>query len=297
MQATIPVDELFVFVAVARAGSFTAAARALATQKSHASRVVSRLEKRLGVRLLQRSTRSLTLTEVGRELYERATSILAALDETQSMIQRSQQEPQGVLKLTCGVEFGLLVVNRWIREFLKRYPRVRVDARFSDRLVDLVHEGFDLAIRVGKLPSSGLSARALGKIRYALYASPKYLQQRAAPAHPRELGAHDLIVFTGGASSAWKLKNGREQFKVEQPARLAIESHISVRDAIVEGLGIGLVPRFQAEPYVRNKKVVEVLPGWTREPAPVYALFASARYLTPKVRAFVDLACEQPANL
>jgi LysR family transcriptional regulator for bpeEF and oprC len=111
------------------------------------------------------------------------------------------------------------------------------------------------------------------------------------------LAAHDLIVFTGGASPTWKLRKQREQFKVEQPARLAIESHIAARDAIVEGLGIGLVPRFQAEPYVRNKKLVEVLPDWMREPAPVHAVFASARYLTPKVRAFVDLACELPANL
>src|SRR5579864_6373237 len=115
MPTTMNIDELSLFVAVVRAGSFTGAARALGSQKAHASRAVSRLEKRLGVRLLQRSTRSLAVTEVGRELYERATGILSALDETQAMIQRTQAEPQGVLKLTCGVEFGLLVVNRWVR--------------------------------------------------------------------------------------------------------------------------------------------------------------------------------------
>jgi DNA-binding transcriptional LysR family regulator len=142
--------------------------------------VVSRLEKKLGARLLQRSTRSLAVTEVGRELYERAVGILSALDETEAMIQRTHAEPQGVLRLTCGVELGLLVVNPWIRAYLERYPQVRIDADFSDRIVDLIHEGFDLAVRVGELADSSLSARSLGAITYALYASPKYLRTHPA---------------------------------------------------------------------------------------------------------------------
>lgn len=291
------IDELTVFVAVVRTGSFTGAAQALGTQKAHASRVVSRLERRLGVRLLQRSTRSLAVTEVGRELYERAIGIISALDETQAIIQRTQAEPQGVLRLTCGVEFGLLIVNRWIRAYLKRYPLVRVEADFSDRLVDLIHEGFDLAIRIGKLADSNLSARPLGEVTYALYASPGYLRTHPAPEHPNELPSHELIMFVATSPPVWRLTNAGEHIDIETRARLVVNNHVGARDAAVDGLGIALLPRFQAAPFTRDGRLVEVLPGWTRMPAPIHAVFASSRYLTPKVRAFIDLACDQPPEL
>jgi|SRR5690348_11354565 len=293
------IDELATFVAVMRAESFTGAARALGLQKAHVSRVVSRLERKLGARLLQRSTRSLAATELGRELYERATAILAAIDETQAIIQRSQAGPQGVLKLTCGVEFGQLVVNGWIRSFLTQYPSVRVDAYFTERVVDFIHEGFDLAIRIGQLSDSSLSARSLGKIRYALYASPAYLKVRSALRHPQDLIAHDLIVFVmsgGMPTPAWHLENNGDRADIATPARLAVNNHVSARDAVVDGLGIGLLPCFQARPFAETGRLVEVLPGWTRAPVPVHAVFGSSRYLTPKVRAFIDLASRSPAE-
>jgi len=297
MSATISVEELTVFAAVVRTGSFTGAARALGTQKAHASRVVSRLEKRLGVRLLQRSTRSLAVTEVGWELYERAVGILSALDETQAAIQRTHAEPQGILRLTCGVEFGLLVVNRWIRAYLERHPLVRVEADFSDRLVDLIHEGFDLAIRIGRLADSSLSARPLGEITYALYASPEYLRTHGSPDHPEELPSHELIMFVATLPPVWHLVKAGEHIDIEARPRLVVNNHVGARDAAVGGLGIALLPRFQATPFVGERTLIEVLPGWTRTPAPIHAVFASSRYLTPKVRAFIDLACDQPTAL
>lgn len=297
VTATIAIEDLTVFAAVVRAGSFTGAARVLGTQKAHASRVVSRLEKRLGVRLLQRSTRSLAVTEVGRELYERSVGILSALDETQAMIQRTHAEPQGVLRLTCGVEFGLLVVNRWVRAYLERYPLVRVEADFSDRVVDLIHEGFDLAIRIGRLADSSLSARPLGEINYALYASPDYLRRRPAPEHPQELESHELIMFVAAPPPAWHLANAEEHIDIEALPRLVVNNHVGARDAAVSGLGIALLPRFQAAPFIGDGRLVEVLPGWTRTPAPIHAVFASSRYLAPKVRSFIDLACDQPPEL
>lgn len=293
MASTMDIDELATFVAVVRAKSFTGAARALRLQKAQVSRVVSRLERKLGARLLQRSTRSLAVTEVGRELYERATAILSAIDETQAIVQRSQAEPQGVLKLTCGVEFGQLIVNGWIRNFLKKYPSVRVDAYFTERVVDFIYEGFDLAIRVGQLADSSLSVRSLGKIRYALYASPDYLKEHPAPKRPQDLVSHDLVMFVASAgvsTPAWHLENNGDKADIATPARLIVNNHVSARDAAVDGLGIGLLPCFQAEPFADAGRLVEVLPGWTRAPAPVHAVFGSSRYLTPKVRAFVDLA-------
>ena len=294
VTATISIEEMTVFAAVVHTGSFTGAARTLGTQKAHVSRVVSRLEKKLGARLLQRSTRSLAVTEVGRELHERAIGILAALDETHAMIQRTHAEPQGVLKLTCGVEFGALVVSPWIGAYLQRYPQARVDAHFSDRVVDLIHEGFDLAIRVGQLADSSLSARALGEIHYALYASPQYLGNHPAPSGPGDLLSHDLIMFSVTSPTAWHLRRGSERAEIPAQARLALNNHVGARNAAAEGLGIALLPRFQAASLVADGKLVEILPGWTRAPAPVHAVFASSRYLTPKVRAFIDLACDQP---
>jgi LysR family transcriptional regulator for bpeEF and oprC len=290
-MTTIDVDRLVVFVAVVRAGSFTAAAKLLGTEKAHASRVVSRLERQLGVQLINRTTRSLAVTEVGRELYERATGILAAIEDTEAAIQRTRGEPQGVLKLACGVEYGLLVVNGWISEFLRRYPGARVDADFSNRVADLVHEGFDLAIRIGQLPdSSGLSARRLGAVHYALYASPHYLQRRPGLAEPADLTGHDLVMFAPGPPALWRLVNGQQRAEVSGPARLLVNNNMAARDAAVAGLGVALLPLFQAEPKVREGELVEVLAGWSRPPAPIHAVFPSSRYLSPKVRAFIDLA-------
>jgi DNA-binding transcriptional LysR family regulator len=299
VTSTMNIDELATFVAVVRAESFTGAARALGLQKAHVSRVVSRLERKLGARLLQRSTRSLAVTEVGRELYERATTILSAIDETQAIIQRSQGEPRGVLRLTCGVEFGQLIVSGWIRDFLKRYPSVRVDAYLTERVVDFIHEGFDLAIRVGELADSGLSARSLGKIRYALYASPEYFREHPVPKRPQDLISHDLIMFvmSGEISTpAWRLENDSDQADIATPARLVVNNHASARDAAVDGLGVALLPRFQAAPFAELGRLIEILPGWTRAPVPVHAIFGSSSYLTPKVRAFIDLASRSSAQ-
>jgi len=290
VMATIDVDQLGVFVAVVRAGSFTAAAKALGTQKAHVSRAVSRLEQQMGVRLLQRSTRSLAVTEVGRDLYERATSILATIEDTAAAIQGTQGEPQGVLKLTCGVEFGMLVVNDWIADYLRTYPRVRIDLEVSNRFADLIHERFDLAIRVGPLADSGLSARRLGEVRYALYASPDYLRTQPEPNHPSELAGHDLLMFAVSPPPVWHLAKDGDSFDVTAPPRVALDNNIMARDATLAGLGIALLPQFQATHLVHSGRLVEVLKGWSRSSAPVHAVFASGRYLAPKVRAFIDLA-------
>jgi LysR family transcriptional regulator, regulator for bpeEF and oprC len=292
-MATMDIDQLAAFVAVVRAKSFTAAANNLGTQKAHLSRVISRLEQQFGVRLLQRSTRSLALTEVGRDVYERAAAILAAIDETEAAIQGTLSEPRGVLRLTCSVEVGILLVNGWIRSFLGEYPHVRVDAEFSNRVVDLIHEGFDLAIRVGRLPDSSLSARLLGEFRFALFANARYLQRRPEPQHPNDLASHDVIMFAPSRPATWRLVKDGERFDVSVPPRLSLDNNIAARDATVAGLGIALLPRFLAAPYLRDGQLLEVLRGWAGPPMPLHAIFPSSRYLAPKVRSFIDLATAQ----
>lgn len=296
-MATIELDELSAFVAVVRGGSFTAAARAAGTQKAHVSRVISRLERRLGVRLLQRSTRSLAVTEVGRDLYERATGILLAIDETVATVQGTQREPQGVLRLTCAPDLGVLLVNGWIRTFLRRYPQMSVDAELSNRKVDLIHEGFDLAIRVGLFDDSALSARKLGEVRCSLFASPAYVRGKDTLRHPRELGEHRLLMFVMSRPPTWVLAKDGERYELAFPARFASDNHIVLRDAALEGLGIALLPRFMATDLVRERRLVRVLSGWDGPPVPIHAVFPSNRYLAPKVRAFIDLASTTKLNL
>jgi len=282
---------LAALVKVVQAGSFTRAAEAMRTQKAHLSRVITNLERELGVRLLERTTRSLSLTEVGREIFERAVGILGAVEDAERVAQRMLAEPRGVLKLTCGVEFGMIAVGRWIDAYLQRYPQVSVDADFTGRVIDIVHEGFDLAIRVGELPDSRLAARRLGELHYGLFASPDYLARRGIPGSPEELAQHDLLVFTAGSHRVgWRLVQGSENRRIEAPARLRINNSFAVRDAAIQGLGIAQLPALVANAALSSAQLTRVLPDWHPPAVPVHALFPSNRYLTPKVRAFIDHA-------
>jgi DNA-binding transcriptional LysR family regulator len=281
------------FVKVVQTGSFTRAADALDTQKAHLSRVVTQLERELGVRLLERTTRALSLTEVGREFFERAVGILASVEDAQRVVQKAQGEPRGTLKLTCGVEFGMIAVSGWIDRYLQRYPQVRAEADFTGRLVDIVHEGFDLAVRVGPLADSTLAARKLGDLTYGLFASPDYVARRGVPEHPSDLATHDVLAFAGGSHRAtWALSQGGHEERALLQPRLKANNVFAVRDAAIAGLGIAQLPQIVAAAPVAGRQLHAVLPGWSPPTVPVHAVFASARYLTPKVRGFIELAAE-----
>lgn len=286
-------SHLDTFVKVVQTGSFTRAAEQLHTQKAHVSRVVSQLEAELGVRLLERTTRSLSLTEIGREFFERAVGILGAADDARRAVQQAQGEPRGTLRLSCGVEFGILAVNRWVRDYLLRHPDVNVDLEMTGRVVDLVHEGFDLAVRVGPLADSTLAARKLGELRYGLFAAPGYLRRHPPPRQPGDLAQHALIRFSGSRLRlVWTFTRGADTQRVEPVARLNANNSFAVRDAAVDALGIAQLPLLLAQPEVDTGRLVPVLADWQLPSAPVHAVFASARYLTPKVRAFIDMAVE-----
>jgi DNA-binding transcriptional LysR family regulator len=286
-------DHLQLFAKVVQTGSFTRAADALDTQKSYVSRVVAQLEAELGVKLLERTTRSLALTEVGREVYERAVGIVGAMDDTLRIAQQSQGEPRGLLRLTCGVEFGLLAVGGWIDEYLARHPQVSVEAEYTSRVLDLVHEGFDIAIRIGQVQESRLVARQLGQLEYGLFATPQYLRRNGTPAEPAELREHALIMFApGGRRTAWELSLGHaeETQRIAGQARLRVNNSFAVRDALLRGLGIGQLPLLVAAQAGTREHLARVLPDWSGAPASVHAVYPSSRYLAPKVRAFIDLA-------
>lgn len=286
-------NSLQAFVKVVQTGSFTRASDALNTQKSYLSRVVTQLENELGVRLLERTTRSLSLTEIGREFFERAVGILASVEDAQRAVQKAHGEPRGVLKLTCGVEFGLIAVSGWIGRYLERYPQARVDADFTGRVVDIVHEGFDLAIRLGPLVDSTLTARKLGDLRYGLFAAPTYLARRGAPEKPDDLKAHDILAFTVGSHQpTWLLSQNSQQERAVLQPRMRANNVLSVRDAAVGGIGIAQLPLIVAAPAAQTGQLLPLLTDWSLPVVPIHAVFASARYLTPKVRGFIDLAVE-----
>ena len=292
MTTTIDIPDMETFVAVVQHGSFTAAADALETDKARISRSITRLERKLRARLLERSTRSLRMTEVGREFFERASSVLIAVEEAEASIARYQRAPSGTLKLTAGPEFGTLRVDAWIGAYLGRYPDVRVESEYTNRIADLIHEGFDVAIRVGPLPDSELSARRLGEITYALYAAPGYLDRKGVPETPDALDRHDLVMFAPRGRAVWTLVRARESATVNKAPRCVVNNSISNLNLTMNGAGVSLMPEFLAQEALANGDLVRVLPGWARMPVPVHAVFVSSRYMHPKVRAFVDLAVE-----
>ncbi|MFB4393147.1 MULTISPECIES: LysR family transcriptional regulator [unclassified Pseudomonas] len=290
MKTSIDLPEMRVFAAVVTDGSFTQAADRLGTDKARVSRIVRRMEEKLGAQLLTRSTRRLSVTEVGRDYFERAMCILSAAEAAEAAVAQQSREPMGLLKITAGSEFGPLVVDRWIAAFLRQAPKVTVEVEYTNRLVDIIHEGFDVAIRVGSLEDSGLSARRLGEVDYGLYASPEYLEQAPVLAAVSDLMQHDLIMKTLRGRAHWHLLNGAASEKITTSPRCAVNSIIAANNLALAGLGVAQLPQFVAQPHLAQGRLRQVLPGWAEAPAPVHALFASSRYMDPKVRSFVDLS-------
>lgn len=260
--------QLEIFVKVVQSGSFTRAAELLGTNKGYLSRVLAQIEAELGTKLLERTTRTLSITETGREVFERSVGILAAVEETRRVAQHAQSEPRGQLRLTCGVEFGMLAVTGWVQEFLARFPMVSCDVEYTSRVIDLVHEGFDLGIRIGPLPESRLVARKLGELEYGLFACPRYLQRHGAPQSAEHLSAHSLIMFSAGSHrTGWSLMQGRQQLSIDTAPRLRVNNSFAVRDAVLGSLGIGRLPLMVAGPEVEAGRLVRVLSDWHTPPS------------------------------
>lgn len=293
MTTTIDLAEMQAFITVVTEGSFTAAAERLDTDKARISRSVRRVEEKLGVRLLNRSTRHVSVTEIGREYFERVASILAAAEAAEAAVAQQTQEPRGRLKVTAGVEFGTTQVDGWIANFLQRWTKVTVETEYTNRIIDLVHENFDVAIRIGPLQDSGLSVRKLGELTYGLYASPEYLGQRPDIGDVGNLADHDLIMHVPRGRPSWNLVNGNQTEKVTHAPRCVVNNTITARNMALSGLGVVQLPRYLAGPHVYDGTLKIVLPGWSRSPVPVHAVFTSTRYMDPKVRSFIDLCRER----
>jgi DNA-binding transcriptional LysR family regulator len=277
-----------VLVEVAKLGSFAEAARSLRISTSAASRHVGQLEEHLGVRLLHRTTRSVAPTPTGQAYLAGAERLLGELGELESSVRGDAARPQGTLRVTAGVSFTNDRLHAVITEFLTTWPEVRVELDLTDRHVDLVAEGIDVAVRIGQLPDSDLVARRIAPVEHPLVAAPAYLARAGTPSHPSELRDHDRLLDRNQPRD-WRLEGPDGQVSVPVDGRFAANSATAVLDACRAGLGIAIVPSFAVAPALAAGEVVRVLPDWAGPTLTLYAVYPTRRHLSAAVRAFVDL--------
>jgi DNA-binding transcriptional LysR family regulator len=283
------------FVRVAECGSFSKAAERLHSSKSVVSRQVGALEAELGARLLHRTTRALTLTEAGRGYFEQAARILADLAEANASVGQLQAAPRGRLRVSAPMSFGFLHLASAVPDFLERYPDVEIELALNDRYVDLVNEGFDMAVRIGKLEDSSLVARKLAPSRRTISAAPAYLQKRGTPASPDDLEAHECLCYSNlGLSQEWRFvrADGRP-WPVAVRGRLHANNGDALRAAALRGFGLVVLPSFLVGRDFQSGALVSVLDAFMPQDSAVHAVYPHARHLSPKVRAFVDFLAER----
>ena len=283
-------NEIVVFAKVVETGGFTAAATALGLPKSTVSRKVAQLEERLGARLLQRTTRKLGLTEIGRAYYERCQRIVADISEAEQLVADLQEAPRGLLRVTAPIDVGGLYLGCIVADFLSHEPDIQIELVLSDRVFDLVAERLDLAIRFGPLPDSSMVARRLAPMRTVLVAAPAYVEKRGAPAVPEDLAEHDIVSFVPiSRMKRWTLRgpDGAE-LELMPYARFSANGMFAVREAVRSGAGISLLPDFAVHQELTGGTLVRVMPDWHGLEAELFAVYPSTRNLSPKLRAFLD---------
>jgi DNA-binding transcriptional LysR family regulator len=281
-----------VFARVAEAKSFSGAARRLGVSKSAVSKQVAQLERALKARLLNRTTRRLSLTEVGEAFYEHCARMLAEAEAAELAVSRLYAEPRGVLKVTAPAAFGHLHIAPAIPDFIERHPGVAVQIVMNDRPVDLVEEGFDVAIRMTREQAPNVVARRLAPVRWAVCAAPGYLEQHDAPGTPRDLERHNCLFYSFLESfSEWRFSSEAGDTAVRVTGNFTVNNSEALREAVLKGLGIALLPTFTVGADLRAGRLQQVLTEYRAHGtfgSEVYAIYLPTRYLSPKVRAFVD---------
>jgi len=294
MKEQVAFDRLTGLIAFARAGSlgsYTAAARSLAISPSAVSKSVQRLEQQLGVSLFTRTTRSLTLTPEGRDLHERALRLLRDAEEIGQAAATARAEPSGSLRIAASLPIGLHVIAPALPAFRDLHPKVTIDLRLDDHLVDIVEQGIDIAVRIGDLADSRLLSRRLAPLRLCAFASPAYLAAHGTPCHPDELAAHatvNLRYQSTGHTFRWPFRVGDREVEIVPPSGIVVDVSEAVVATLVAGGGIGISATFIAAPYVTRGELVPVLADFAVERNTMTALWPESRRTNPAVRAFLD---------
>ena len=282
-------QEMRVFSTVVEAGSFVAAAESLGMSKAAVSRYVSELEQRLGVRLIHRTTRKLSLTPEGEVFLARCQDILSSIDASEAEISTRSVTVSGLLKVSVPVSFGIRHMAPLWHEFLDKHPQVNLDVQLADRVIDLVDEGFDLAVRIARLPDSSLISRQIASTRLVLCAAPSYLERKGIPKHPSELVGHDVVSYSLLATGdQWHFEGPEGPISVKVRPRMWSNNGDSCIAACVQGAGIQLQPTFLIEQELRRGALIEILPQFRAANLGIYAVYPTRKFVLPKVKALVE---------
>ena len=295
----LDLNQLAIFIRVVDEGSFTAAGKALNVPKSRISRMVADLESSLGVRLLQRSTRQISLTQVGADYYNNCKHLVNEIMDVHTVISDRQDHPHGVLRISVPMVVGSGIFGRFVARFQKVYPDVRIEISHTDRQVNLIEEKFDLGLFLGEMPESSLVARTIAETESIICASPEYLAQLGKLKDPQDLAKLDVVkigegmqdelyefIHSSGESSSVKIKPS------------IVTNHIAAAmNCIVQGAGVGVVPMFMAGEYILSGRMIPLFPEWQLKPEPISVVYPSRQYLSLKVRKFIDFLVKEIEDL
>jgi len=283
---------LLAFVRAAQSQSFAAAAERMGISASAVGKSVARLEEKLSVRLFNRSTRRISLTDEGQLFFERCQNIVSQLQEAEQELVRISAEPRGKLRITAPA-IGYRMLLPHLPEFRQRYPDVELDLDFSDRMADVIDEGFDIAIRSGELNSSQMMSRRLGPFRFAIVGSPAYFASHPAPLRPDDLYQHACLRYRFPGSGQWQEWEMTGVTPPELPLALSSNNLESILQATLQGLGLAYVPEFIVRPYLESGELVAVLQDYLKEGGKFSVVWPSSRHMLPKVRVFIDFLTEK----
>jgi DNA-binding transcriptional LysR family regulator len=284
-------NDIVVFTKVAETKSFTGAAEALGLPKSTVSRKLAQLEERLGVRLVQRTTRKLALTDIGEAYYARCSRIVHDVLEAEQLVTDMQATPRGRLRVSSTIDFSTLYLGGIIADFLLQHPDINIELEAGNRIVDLIEDGFDVAVRFGPMPESTLIARRLCAISLVLCASPAYVAdpKHGAPKTIEELDGHDHVLFTPASlNQTWTLFNGEQSYEFGRPARFASNNYNAVRHMALQGGGVALLSDFMIGDDLASGALVRVLPDWQTHPTEIHAVYPARQNLPPRLTLFLD---------
>jgi DNA-binding transcriptional LysR family regulator len=291
-------NDIAVFVRVVESRSFTGAGNDLGVPRSTVSRRVAQLEKRLGVRLLHRTTRRIELTDVGAAFFETCSRSIATIEEAEQMVLSAQATPRGRLRVTAPGDIGVNYLAPLVTRFLERFPQVRIDVELTQRVVDLVAEGFDIALRAGSLPDSSLIARRIGQTTRRLYASPAYLAAHGEPESPDALRDHACVLANDRRiSPTWKLQGSNGEIEVPVGGPVNVNDFSFAKCAALAGAGIAFLPAFTCREEEKTGALRHILTGYRSDPGGLFLVYPSAQHLSATVRAFRDFVLEHADEL
>jgi len=287
--------DLRVFVEVAKRLSFTEAATSLGINKSAASKAVSRTEERLGVKLIQRSTRKLSLTEEGIRLFEKANGALSSIAEAEQEITHNQQQLKGKLRIAAPMSYGLTTLIKKIPEFMNKHPKLTVELHLEDKISEIIGEGFDIAIRIAELKDSGLVARKLGDIQHVTVAASTYLKQYGMPNHPADLSAHKCLIYTYRSTpKQWVYFDTQgEEHSVSVTGSFESNNSLAIRECLLKGSGIALIPAFIVQEDIQAGRLDVILQDYSGFTRNLYAVIPDRKHINSKARAFIDFLKEK----